>query len=137
MRGIQKKSGSLDEDPHAEAFWDRVLKEHIVRQHKDAIREVALVEEDADVWDVYKEALAVQERQRVPVVGAAVDRRAFQTTLEVYKDDSIRSLICFVCARVCLNTGGSHSEFNYRPGSWLLGLPPGSSEKSRGKRVER
>ena len=108
-----------------------------MRHHKGEIQDVAFVEEDGDVWDVYKDALAVQERSRVPVVGAAVDRRAFETTLEVYNDDSIRSLICFVCARVCLRTGGSHSEINYRPGSWLLGLPPGSSEKSRGKRVER
>ena len=130
VRSIQKKSGSLDEDPHAEAFWDRVLKEHIVRRHKDAIREVALVEEDADVWDVYKEALAEQERKRVPVVGAAVDRRAFQTTLEeVYNDDCIRSLICFVCARVCLNTGGCSSEISYRPGSWLLRLPSGAERR--------
>ena len=104
--------------------------------HKEEIQNIALVEEDY-LWDVYKEALAVQERRSVPVVGAAVDRRAFQTTLEVYNDDRNRSLICFVCARVCLHTGGSHSEINYRPGSWLLGLPPGSSEKSRGKRVER
>ena len=106
-----------------------MLKEHIVRRHKDAIREVALVEEDADVWDVYKEALAEQERQRVPVVGAAVDRRAFQTTLEVYNDDSIRSLICFVCARVCLHTGGAHSAINYQRGAWLLNLPTGIYEK--------
>ena len=62
VREIDRASGTQDDNRHAEAFWDRVLKEHIVRQHKDAIREVALVEEDADVWDVYKEALAVQER---------------------------------------------------------------------------
>ena len=131
------RSSPEDDDWHAEAFWDRVLKAHIVRQHKDEIQDVAFVEEDDDLWDVYKEALAVQERSRVPVVGAAVDRRAFETTLEVYNDDSIRSLICFVCARVCLQTGGAHSAINYRRGSWLLGLPPGSIEKSRGKRLER
>ena len=129
VREIDRASGCQDDDRHAEAFWDRVLKAHIVRRHKDAIREVALVEEDADVWDVYKEALAVQERQRVPVVGAAVDRRAFQTTLEeVYNDDCIRSLICFVCARVCLHTKGAHSAINYVFGKWLLNLPTGISE---------
>ena len=94
---------------------------------------MALVEEDDDVWEVYKEGLAVQERRRVPVVGAAVDRRAFETTLEVYNDDSIRSLICFVCARVCLHTGGAHSAINYRPGEWLLTLPTGIKEKKRGR----
>ena len=96
--------------------------------HKEEIQNIALVEEDY-LWDVYKEALAVQERRRVPVVGAAVDRRAFQTTLEVYNDDRIRSLICFVCARVCLNTGGCNSEISYRPGSWLLRLPPGAERR--------
>ena len=125
VREIVRVSGWQDDDRHAEAFWDRVLKAHILRQHKDQIQKVAFVEEDVDVWDVYKEGLAVQERRRVPVVGAAVDRRAFETTLEVYNDDSIRSLICFVCARVCLHTGGAHSAINYRPGDWLLTLPTG------------
>ena len=123
---------SPDDDRHAEAFWDRVLKAHIVRQHKDEIQDVAFVEEDDDVWDVYKEALAVQERSRVPVVGAAVDRRAFETTLEVYNDDSIRSLICFVCARVCLHTGSARSAIAYRRGSWLLTLPTGTNQNGKG-----
>ena len=129
-REIDRLSSSQgDDDWHAEAFWNRVLKPHIVRQHNDEIQDVAFVEEDDDVWDVYKEALAVQERSRVPVVGAAVDRRAFETTLEVYNDDSIRSLICFVCARVCLHTGGAHSAINYRRGSSLLTLPTGSNAR--------
>ena len=109
------------------------MKAHILRHHKDQIQHVALAEEDDDVWDVYKEGLAVQERRRVPVVGAAVDRRAFERTLEVYNDESIRSLICFVCARVCLHTGGAHSAINYRPGEWLLTLPTGIKEKNRGR----
>ena len=105
------------------------MKAHILRVHKEEIQNIALVEEDY-LWDVYKEALAVQERRSVPVVGAAVDRRASETTLEVYNDVRIRSLICFVCARVCLQTGGTHSAINYRRGSWLLRLPPGSSENN-------
>ena len=128
VREIDRVSGWQDDDRHAEAFWDRVLKAHILRQHKDQIQDVAFVEEDDDVWEVYKEGLAVQERRRVPVVGAAVDRRAFETTLEVYNDDSIRSLICFVCARVCLHTGGAHSAISYRRGKWLLTLPTGTKE---------
>ena len=106
-----------------------MLKAHILQHHKDLIEEVALVEEDDDVWDVYKEGLAVQERRRVPVVGAAVDRRAFERTLEVYNDETIRSLICFVCARVCLHTGGAHSAVSYKKGAWLLGLPTGTERR--------
>ena len=107
------------------------MKAHILRHHKDEIQDVALAEEDDDVWDVYKEGLAVQERRRVPVVGAAVDRRAFETTLEVYNDESIHSLICFVCARVCLHTAGTHSTIGYRNGTWLLSLPAGIETKKQ------
>ena len=114
-----------------------MLKAHILRQHKDQIQDVAFVEEDDDVWEVYKEGLAVQERRRVPVVGAAVDRRAFERTLEVYNDESIRSLICFVCARVRLHTGGAHSAINYRPGEWLLTLPTVTKEQKKGSFLKR
>ena len=131
IRDRDKGSRCHDDDRHADAFGDRVLKAHILRHHKEQIQDLALAEEDDDVWEVYKEGLAVQERRRVPVVGAAVDRRAFETTLEVYNDDSIRSLICFVCARVCLHTGGAHSAINYRPGEWLLTLPTGIKGKKK------
>ena len=137
VRETDRASGCQDDDRHAEAFWDRVLKAHILRVHKGHIQDVAFVEEDDDVWEVYKEGLAVQERRRVPVVGAAVDRRAFETTLEVYNDDSIRSLICLVCARVCLQTGGAHSAINYIPGAWLLSLPTGIKEKKKGSFLKR
>merc|ERR1712078_323681 len=132
VRDMDRVSGWQEGDRHAEVFWDRVLKAHILRKHKQLIQGVAFVEEDDDLWDVYKEGLAVQERRRVPVVGAAVDRRAFETTLEVYNDDIIRSLICFVCARGCLETGGAHSAINYRRGSWLLTLPTGTNENGKG-----
>ena len=130
MREIDRASGWQGDDRHAEAVWDRVLKAHILRQHKGQIQDVAFVEEDDDVWEVYKEGLAVQERRRVPVVGAAVDRRAFDKTLEVYNDDSIRSLICFVCARVCLHTGGAHSAISYNGGAWLVNLPAGTETRT-------
>ena len=129
MREAEKASAGRDGDRDpAESFSDRVLKAHILRVHKEEFQNIALVEEDY-LWDVYKEALAVQERRSVPIVGTAVDRRAFQSTLEVYKDDRIQALICFCCARVCLNTGGCNSEISYRPGSWLVRLPPGAESR--------
>ena len=128
---VDKSLGWENDTCSAETFWDRVLRAHILRHHKDEIQDVALAEEDDDVWDVYKEGLAVQERRRVPVVGAAVDRRAFETTLEVYNDESIHSLICFVCARVCLHTAGTHSTIGYRNGAWLLSLPAGIETKKQ------
>ena len=83
----------------SESFWDRTLRCHILRKHKEEIQNIALVDEEY-IWDTYKEALAVQEWQSVPAVGAAVDRRTFDITLELYNDDKIQALICFCCARV-------------------------------------
>ena len=108
----------------ADAKGDGALEVHIKQTHKPEIQEVALVEEEY-VWDVYREAFAVQEWRAVPAIGPAVDRRAFEATLERYNDDSIQALICFVCAPICLNTGGSRSEIEYVPGSWLARLPAG------------
>ena len=56
-----------------EAELDGALKVHIMQTHKQEIQEVALVEEWY-VWDVYREALAVQERRAVPAVGPAIDQ---------------------------------------------------------------
>ena len=77
------------------------------------------------LYDTYREALAVKERQGVPAVGPAVDRRAFDTTLVVHNDKSIQALICMCCARVCLQTAGPRSSIEYKRGKWFLRLPAG------------
>ena len=59
-----------------------------------------------------------------------MDRRAFEHTLQVYNDDCARSLICFVCARICLDSGCAHSHIRYYDGAWLLQLPRGSLKKN-------
>ena len=51
----------------------------------------------------YQQALAVKERQAIPVVGEAIDRRAFEQTTLMYNDEKIKCLICFVCACICIN----------------------------------
>ena len=112
-------------DPDAEAYWDRALQAHILKEHKQEIQAVALVD-DEFVWNVYQEAIAVQARRAVLAVGAAIDRRAFETTLKRCNDDRFQSLICFVCARVCLHTGASQSDIEFRPGSWLVSLSAGA-----------
>ena len=121
-------------DPEAEAYWDRALQAHILEEHNLQIQQIALVPAEL-AWDVYKEALSVQERRSVPAVGPAMDRRAFEATQERYKDERMCALICFSCARICLNTGGSRSDSEYVPGMWLARLPAGPSiAQSRGKR---
>ena len=113
---------------------DRQLRAHILAKRSAQIGSIANIDE-SKFWDVYKQALAVRERQSIPVVGAAVDRRAFEHTLQVYNDDCVRSLICFVCARICLDSGCARSHIRYYDGAWLLQLPKGSPKKNFSKAV--
>ena len=81
-------------------------------------------------WDIYKEALAVQERCSIPVAGPSVERRVFEYMAHVYNDDRVRALICFACARVKVDTGRTNSAIGYRTGRWLFSLPSGSLLKN-------
>ena len=47
--------------------------------------------------DLYEEAIAIKERSQFPLVGPSVDRRTIELLLQSYNDDSVRSLVCFVC----------------------------------------
>ena len=120
---------------HVEHPWDRKLRAHILAEHRRGILEVllpTLPEHGTDevVWDVYKQALAVQERQGFPLAHVAVDRRAFEYTMRVYNDDRVRSLICCACACICLDTGGPRSHIEFVGGGWLLQLPGASLRKN-------
>ena len=86
---------------------------------------------DDEIYDTYREALAVQERKNAPAVGPCVDRRAFEATLAVYNDEKIQALICMCCARICLQTAGPRSSINYKKGSWFLGIPAGPLQVQR------
>ena len=81
-------------------------------------------------WGLYKAALSIKERQQIPIVGPSVDRRAFEHTSHVYNDDRIRSLICFACAQVKLDTGRIRSAIEFRSGTWFFSLPKGSLTKN-------
>ena len=48
-----------------------------------------------------EEAIAIIEREQIPLVGPSVDRRTFGLLIQQYNDQSVRSLVCFVC-------GGPH-----------------------------
>ena len=45
-------------------------------------------------WDIYREALAVQERKKWPTVGASIERRTFAYTTCVYNDEKIKAHVC-------------------------------------------
>ena len=116
-KGLEHSGADLDEC---------ALRQHILEEHSKDIVTTAEVEDDEDlIYDIYREALAIQERKGVPAVGPAVDRRAFDATLAVYNDQSIQALICCCCARICLQTARS-SSIERKDGFWFLKLPPGS-----------
>ena len=110
------------------------LKEHIYAQHQDVLFSLSasasefLPHKDY-IWDIYKAGLSVKERESIPIVGPAVDRRAFQRTSYVYSDTRIRCLMCFCCNQKKLDTGSIRSEIEFRSGTWLFSLPQGSLTK--------
>ena len=120
---------------HCEHPWDVLLREHVLEQHGEIM--LGLVNQGMaaflprdKLWDVYKAALSIQERRGVPIVGASVDRRVFEYTRRVYHDDNVRSLVCFACAQIKVDTGGKRSDVEFCTGRWLFSLPPGSLVKN-------
>ena len=59
-------------------------------------------------FTLFNNALAEKERGFVPMVGHSTDRRAIQHTREVFREDSIEVLMCFVGA--CKD--GAHRGFD-------------------------
>ena len=83
--------------------WDSVVYKHILSKHKISILEISRriapsMNIDSQLyWDIYKQGIAVKEREGFPFVGVSVDRRSFDYTLEVYNDKNIKCLMCFGC----------------------------------------
>ena len=105
--------------------WDQELRNHVSSVHGSMIRNVVgeIIESQKACeheWDIYKEALAVQERCSIPVAGPSVERRVFEYMAHVYNDDRVRALICFACARVKVDAGRIRSAISFRTGRWLF-----------------
>ena len=109
--------------------WDRHLRKHVLDHHREELHR-AIEDTEADAWDVYKQALAIQERRCIPATGVSIDRRVFEYTLQIYNDKTVRSLICCACARIRLDTGGPRSDIEFKKGAWLFSLPEGSLHKN-------
>ena len=80
------ESVSNDAMDASDSAYDRLLLDHVFQNHRDQIK-AALEWHDGDVWDVYKQAIAVREREKVPTVGPAIDRRSVNHTLVAYNDE--------------------------------------------------
>ena len=63
---------------------------------KHGVTEPHMKPEDV-AFALYNQALAEKERQTVPLVGVATDRRALAHLGEVFYEDNVTALICFVC----------------------------------------
>ena len=135
-RWCGSESASCDAEYYddCEHPWDQELRHHVITTHGATICGVTApyIEKNRMeelMWDLYKEALSVQERQQIPSVGYSVERRTFKYATHVYNDNRIRSLICFACAQIKVDTGRIRSAIEYRSGRWLFSLPKGSLTK--------
>ena len=118
----------------AEHPADAQLRKHVLEVHGKKLMDIALqVMPDGEIadklWDFYKAGLSIQERNTTPIAGISVDRRCFQHTSYVYSNHRIRSLVCFCCAQIKLDTGRIRSDIEFRSGAWLFNLPKESLQK--------
>ena len=56
--------------------------------------------------DFVYQAMALKERDQIPCIGMATTRRALRTLTTVFNDKTIKSLSCFVCARIFTTLSG-------------------------------
>ena len=105
--------------------WDAELKVHVLQSHGDDLTQLLdaaqLRGDDPDlIWHTYNAACAAKEREDVLVTGQSVDRRSMEYLQQVYNDDMVRSLMCFCCPRVRLDTCHVNGEIKFVDFVWLL-----------------
>ena len=105
--------------------WDAELKVHVFQSHGGVLTQLLdaaqLRSDDPDlIWHTYNAACAAKEREDVPVTGQSVDRRSMEYLQQVYNDDMVRSLMCFCCPRVRLDTCHVNGEIKFVDFLWLL-----------------
>ena len=102
------------------------IKPHIHSKHRARIIEVCGHRAQDHVFDFYCEAIAVHERNTVPQIGFSIDRRSIAQTVEVYNDECIKQLVCFVCSQSKTSVPHVNSLIEYKPAAWLCDLSPTS-----------
>ena len=120
------------------------LIEHVTGHHKasfahvDQLSHACITMQDA--YHLYQEAIAHIERQRMPLVGFAIDRRNTVSFAQRYRDGNIKSLVCSICAQirsVDFEYHGrppvqSHSPFEFNNGGSFFGMCKEDSERLLG-----
>ena len=100
------------------------LQTHLAHSHSHEFLDVFGEEAVNLQIDRYSEAIASLEREKVPVVGYSIDRRAFSGIAERFTDEKLVSRICFVCAQVKTDTACPNSDIEMCTGQWLKTVPP-------------
>ena len=67
----------------------KLMQKYSLQQHFEDQEYVA--------FSLLSEAVAVQERKHMPLVGASVDRRALQSVGEVFNKNHLSVMICIIC----------------------------------------
>ena len=96
--------------------YEKELWAHVSMRHGFVLRSIAkkwsLIEvsmKEAEVLlTLYNSALAEKERSSVPILGHSTDRRTIEHVGQVFKNDNVHVLMCFMCA--CKEI--AHAGFN-------------------------
>ena len=89
---------------HERDLWTHVWTAHrqtlVSMMRKFDLRNPAEISPESEevAFTLYNEALAEKERQSCPKLGIATDRRALLHLGETFKEDSVKTLMCYVCS---------------------------------------
>ena len=114
--------------------WDQCLKAHVYDAHSQAIDHAIKVHFDKPpskdvIWDLYCQAVGVQERKKFPIVGPSVDRRSFAYTAAVHNDERTHAYMCFVCGGNKVDTGRARSDIEMKSARWVFSHKLGAVTK--------
>ena len=110
------------------------LTTHLVHTHAPFFSKLGRVVEmgnsGLELRDVYDEAIAFKERQKMPLVGVGIDQRCATEFERRYKDANIMSLVCCICAQIFSVDFGCRGNqpitwqhpFNNRDGGTFCGM---------------
>ena len=106
------------------------LRQHLAEKHGEVFDHTCGRATNEQHYSFYLEALAVKEQERMPMVGASIDRRTFQHVAADITEQVVRSMVCMCCARVSLSTSGTSGIALVRAGEYFDHITPTSWENN-------
>ena len=80
----------------------------------------------------YRGAISFIERKRVPAVGPTKDRQVLRKLASVFNNNTVCSLVCFVCGQIHTKTPSANSHIGWRNGGWFASLGKATLEANCG-----